>query len=813
MSSPDESAITAELRQHLYETLSEVIRVWRLPADRWDPIAKIVDTMADAVRRGDGAALDRAGFELDLAGPRRLKVIADGTRMSATRRVRDCVAQLVHVLGFSAIDDDDDRPAESEPETRPSPRPSGGLAATGRAAGLITAPELVVHLFCALDGPIAEDGYEQLRQLWSACARTFGPVTPMAGGAVLPLLPDSVTTVPSTPVLAAQRGAVSGFQAILRRENELLNLSVGLSPPADGRARSWSELLLQWERVARRPLDKLVGEARIYQAKVRGLTSAAVEPSAELAEEVAKELISCGLSGLAGGTAVRDGFAVWEAAWNDEGRALRHFAVLAAEDRDDPLSDWTWSRGDPTLPPFARYLMHAAKVRYELRVRDHAEQISGLRQGAQQGIEAVRRWPEPNRSAAAVSTLLPLLDRLRADRSRIARMISGLNDMARTVHIARTGMHHALEEDSLAMDQNRDTFLADDAGLATWLTEQLDHDAGYLRSTMDDIASTLEEAEHAGPRRAVRSATAVSAATAAAAPTIGVVTAMPVEFAAVHRLLADATRSPVPHDRADYFVGTMPSLDSESPHRVVLTMLGKTANDAAAEACANLIRSFGSVRQILMVGVAAGVPAVHDPARHVRLGDIVVSTWGIVDYDHVVDRPEGVELREPFPRPSPLLTRKAKLLEAGELNGERPWERWIRQAAARGERRPPDGADRLYAPHDPNLLLAHPDPALTGHRKGKPKVHYGRIGSADRSLRNGVVRDALAARYQLRAVEMEGKGIGDAAFAGGREWFVIRGVCDYGDSRMDNVWRPYASSVAAAYLRAILAECTPFEDS
>jgi nucleoside phosphorylase len=88
-------------------------------------------------------------------------------------------------------------------------------------------------------------------------------------------------------------------------------------------------------------------------------------------------------------------------------------------------------------------------------------------------------------------------------------------------------------------------------------------------------------------------------------------------------------------------------------------------------------------------------------------------------------------------------------------------------------------------------------------------VHYGRIGSADRSLRSGHVRDALADRYLLRAIEMEGRGVGNAAFASGRDWFVVRGASDHGDRHTTGLWRRYAAAVAAAYAAALLAECPP----
>jgi hypothetical protein len=74
-------------------------------------------------------------------------------------------------------------------------------------------------------------------------------------------------------------------------------------------------------------------------------------------------------------------------------------------------------------------------------------------------------------------------------------------------------------------------------------------------------------------------------------------------------------------------------------------------------------------------------------------------------------------------------------------------------------------------------------------------------------MRNATARNALAERHTLRAIEKEGKGIGTASFADGREWFVVRGISDYGDVRVDKVWRRYASAVAAAYVRALLGAC------
>src|SRR5690242_14314821 len=112
-------------------------------------------------------------------------------------------------------------------------------------------------------------------------------------------------------------------------------------------------------------------------------------------------------------------------------------------------------------------------------------------------------------------------------------------------------------------------------------------------------------------------------------PTFGIVTALPEEFTAMRAMIERPVDRRVAGDTATYVYGTMRSASRGRQHRVVLTLLGETGNDAAAHGCANLVRSFPTVEQVLMVGVAAGVPAPHDAARHVRLGDVVVSTWGI----------------------------------------------------------------------------------------------------------------------------------------------------------------------------------------
>jgi nucleoside phosphorylase len=298
----------------------------------------------------------------------------------------------------------------------------------------------------------------------------------------------------------------------------------------------------------------------------------------------------------------------------------------------------------------------------------------------------------------------------------------------------------------------------------------------------------------------------------AATPTFGLVTALPEEFYAMRALLDNPVHARVYRDRADYVLGTLPSLDARLPHTMILTLTADVGTNAAADACGSLVAAFPSVNAVVMTGIAAGVPCSRYPERHVRLGDIVVATWGVVDYRHVVQRVQGDELRQPFPRPSALLCRADKMLEVDEYAGKRPWDESLTRPGRDdllSFRRPAYETDVLRDPLAPERTVPHPAHRGSGHRHGLPKVHRGAIGSADVSMRSPAERDALAARYELLAFEMEGAGIGNGSFLNGLDWFMVRGISDYGDGYAITQWRRYASLAAACYVRSLFGATPP----
>lgn len=271
--------------------------------------------------------------------------------------------------------------------------------------------------------------------------------------------------------------------------------------------------------------------------------------------------------------------------------------------------------------------------------------------------------------------------------------------------------------------------------------------------------------------------------------TIGIITALPVEYAAVRVLLIDPAGHHVPGDANSYDVARLPSAEPGLPHRVALLMLPQDGTRTAAAACTDAARSFPGMRCVVTCGIAGGVPTP-GRTRPLRLGDVVVAT-SIVDYGHVRSVDGRDELRRPPPRgPSYDLLRAVNVLRARALHGDRPWDTWL------------DMRSR------PSLAsFARPPGARGGTR---PEIHYGPVASGDRLLRDARERDRLAAEHRVLAVEMEASGIAVAAALHGIDWFMIRGIADFCDGAKDDRWHPYASLAAAAYLRVLLAECRPY---
>jgi nucleoside phosphorylase len=293
-------------------------------------------------------------------------------------------------------------------------------------------------------------------------------------------------------------------------------------------------------------------------------------------------------------------------------------------------------------------------------------------------------------------------------------------------------------------------------------------------------------------------------------PTFGILTAFPEEFTAVSAMTDGPRSVGTTGEEANRILGTMPSLDPNQPHRIALTLLGDPGKDGAAT-CAETLGRFTSIRCMLMIGIAIGIPNLTSPERHVRRGDLVIARHGIAEYVGALD-PAGTPGLRHIRSAAPMLERRARMLSAGDPMAQRPWENLI-VAAARALPefcRPPEDTDVLYVGDEPPYRAQHPDTALTGHRPGRPKVHLGMIASGDSPIYNARQRDWIAAAEpEVMAIDAACVAAVAASIPEQIEFLVISAVSGYGDHQYDAAWCNYASLVAAAFARALLAECPP----
>jgi hypothetical protein len=76
------------------------------------------------------------------------------------------------------------------------------------------------------------------------------------------------------------------------------------------------------------------------------------------------------------GTTTPAGYALWDTGLAADTSVLREIVLIAPPDKDDEVSAWVWSDRTPAMPPFGRYLMHAANLRYEARLLDSWSRIA-----------------------------------------------------------------------------------------------------------------------------------------------------------------------------------------------------------------------------------------------------------------------------------------------------------------------------------------------------------------------------------------------------------------------------------------------------
>ncbi|MFE1318044.1 CATRA conflict system CASPASE/TPR repeat-associated protein [Kitasatospora phosalacinea] len=350
--------------------------------------------------------------------------------------------------------------------------------------------QLVVHLYAPTDGPDAEAARRGLADIWRGCRTAFGMTDPVPGTGLPHLLPadlfaaEPLPAPPQAPLrvreefaVAAQERAGTDCQAVLRRHHDVWNLSVALSPQPGGHPPGpgwWAGAEDNWQALSGRWNPHLLGRSLIRLARVDAVPAVlAADPG--LAERFGPARAGAGLP-LGGALAADGPLALWEGGDGADERAERRFLLALAPGADARASAWVWSRGDTAIPPLARYLLHAAKLRHQLRVWQRDGRTRAVRT-ALDGVAA-----ELRRLGADDAVLAELL-RLR--RLEALLLHGDLRELRRTVEIAADNLGRSVgpELPSAATGP-----FAEDADLARSLLERLDDELAYLGVSVDRAA-------------------------------------------------------------------------------------------------------------------------------------------------------------------------------------------------------------------------------------------------------------------------------------------------------------------------------------
>ncbi|GLA98539.1 hypothetical protein AtubIFM61612_008935 [Aspergillus tubingensis] len=343
--------------------------------------------------------------------------------------------------------------------------------------------------------------------------------------------------------------------------------------------------------------------------------------------------------------------------------------------------------------------------------------------------------------------------------------------------------------------------------------------------------------------------------------TIAYITALPKEQTAVLATLDTIHHQHIPtpaSDKNTYTLGSIP------PHNIVLTCLPTMGTTSAASAVTSLLHTFPSIRFVLLVGVAGGIPR-----NGVRLGDVVVSVpvsggyGGVVGWDmgklvaggKIAMQHAGGSLNRPG---SKLLGAVNRLRSEYELYGvgvgrvlgdlEGNGGLGLGKEFTRGEGlsdpvvirdRDGDGGrwwlwgalGRMVWGIIGAILVCVFGFASEGMRirveEGRKKraggvigeetkvkkqvtVHYGLIASGNWAVRDAKARDALNKRFDGQLLCIEDSGA--AGVMNEIPSIVICGISDYADASANEDWQAYAATVAAAYAKELLRFLHPCVD-
>jgi hypothetical protein len=225
--------------------------------------------------------------------------------------------------------------------------------------------------------------------------------------------------------------------------------------------------------------------------------------------------------------------------------------------------------------------------------------------------------------------------------------------------------------------------------------------------------------------------------------------------------------------------------------------------------------------------VAGGIPHYTDYKKHVRLGDVVVSSLPAdnnlmnVTNGEAKEKPycyvysTGEEFKTYFPV-NHCLQDIAKSMQNAQIDGRKPWETYyneglihLKEKVDTDFTRPAANTDKLYMNigNRDVIEVQHPQPQDMNEFNEEPsmRIHLGPVGSGYELIKSDTLRNEYSKRYGLLATDVEFNSVLDSIVGNCRDSFMlIKGVSDYKDGMSTKKWQNYASLAAASVMKSII---------
>lgn len=319
----------------------------------------------------------------------------------------------------------------------------------------------------------------------------------------------------------------------------------------------------------------------------------------------------------------------------------------------------------------------------------------------------------------------------------------------------------------------------------------------YIKTTTEAIDSTVEKTRKAESAIS-KSTTRLTQALLLPNIKTAIVTAHSEEYAALLALLDNPQKIKASGKgkETDGYIGYITGKDRKV-HKVGLFLLPQSGNNVCGVYTAMLFEKFTRLQNLLICGIAGGIPS------HEHLGDVVVSTNGIFQYEYGKftgnEKNKHFVIRDYGAVCSPSMNNAVNHIRAHAITNVE-WrhniERIAKKLGAGFVERPE--VEFFYTRENQEMYE-------TKHCPAYPTVYYGRIASNDCIQCDPQKRDLLYKEQQVLAIEMEGAAIAESVMRYKRYFLEIRGISDFCDGAKNSEnSMTYASATAASYTISLL---------